>query len=177
MEPSERRIRVLQASEIDMVEPLWLALDRQHRSIGPSWATWWEPATTWKIRRERYRQWLAEPDAFALGAFEGDDLVGYLVAHFLPGPDDSWTTGDRIGDVESLAVAPHRRGAGIGSALLTAARERMLELGVRDLWIGVVHGNADALRFYERHGLRPLMVTVASVPGAGGAEGGDPRRG
>lgn len=166
MQTSEPRISTLDPDDIDVVEGLWLSLDRQHRLVGPSWAEWWEPTTTWAIRRERYRAWLAEPDAFALGAHEGDLLVGYLVAHFLPGPDDSWTTGQRIGDIESLAVAPDRRGAGIGSALLRAARERMLDLGVRDLWIGVVHGNADALRFYERHGLRPLMVTVASMPGS-----------
>lgn len=172
MQASEPRISVVDPDDIDVVEELWLSLDQQHRLVGPSWAQWWEPATTWEIRRERYRQWLAEPDAFALGAYEGDQLVGYVVAHFLPGPDDSWTTGQRIGDVESLAVAPHRRGTGIGSALLTAARERMLDLGVRDLWVGVVHGNTDALRFYERHGLRPLMVTVASMPGGSGREGG-----
>jgi GNAT superfamily N-acetyltransferase len=159
------RIASLAADDIDDLEHLWLALDSQHRLIGPRWAAVWEPPVTWAIRKERYRAWLAEPDAFALGAYQAGTLVGYLIAHYLEGPDDTWITGRRIGDIESLAVDPDRRGRGIGSRLLLAARDRMAGIGVTDLWIGVVDGNVDALRFYARHGLRPLMVTVASMPG------------
>jgi hypothetical protein len=30
-------------------------------------------------------------------------------------------------------------------------------LGIDDLWVAVVAGNTDALRFYERRGLRTYM--------------------
>ncbi|KAA1425793.1 GNAT family N-acetyltransferase [Nocardioides antri] len=162
----EPEIRELPGEQIDVVEPLWLSLDAEHRRLGPAWAPWWDPATTWEIRRERYRHWLAEPDAFALAAYDdGAEPVGYLLAHFLAGPDDTWVTGPRICSIESLSVAPSWRGQGVGGRLLAAARARMASVGVQDLWVGVVHGNEDALRFYRRHGLRPLMVTVGSMPG------------
>jgi ribosomal protein S18 acetylase RimI-like enzyme len=147
---------------VDRFEPLWRALDDEHRQVGPTWPSWWSPDRSWAIRRSRYVQWLAEPDAFALLAELDDRVVGYLVLHFLDGPDDSWVTGRRIADIESLAVLPECRGKGVGRRLLHEARARIAAIGVHDLWIGVVAGNERALRFYEREGLRPLMVTLGS---------------
>jgi putative acetyltransferase len=66
------------------------------------------------------------------------------------------------GMVHHLYVAPDRRGRGIGTALLDAAKARM-PAGFR-LW--VFQGNRPARRFYERHGL----VVVELTDGSGNEE-------
>ena len=65
--------------------------------------------------------------------------------------------GDRTAELETLAVLPEQRGAGIGGALMDAVDQELGRLGIDDLWVVVVAGNADALRFYERRGLRTYM--------------------
>ena len=77
------------------------------------------------------------------------------------GPDDTWVTGD-VAEVESLAVSASERGAGIGTLLLDRVDAELAEAGIEDLQIGVVAANADALRFYERRGLRPRIVMLSN---------------
>lgn len=158
----EHEIRVgrLVLTDLDVVEPLWRALHHEHQRVGPRWPRWWPGDRSWEIRRSRYVEWLSDPDAFGLVAWHSDTPVGYAVVHVRRGPDDSWVSGERIAELESLAVAEGHRNAGIGTKLMDAVLMRLREIGVDDLWIGVVDGNEQALRFYARHGFRPLMATL-----------------
>jgi ribosomal protein S18 acetylase RimI-like enzyme len=61
------------------------------------------------------------------------------------------------GDVESLAVSPQARGAGVGTALLGAVRAELEARGCRHWSISVATDNAAAVRLYERAGFRPLV--------------------
>jgi GNAT superfamily N-acetyltransferase len=54
--------------------------------------------------------------------------------------------------VEDLAVDPARRSAGVGSALLEAARSWARERGATHLELDTAEARADAQRFYEREG-------------------------
>ena len=54
-----------------------------------------------------------------------------------------------------LLVAPGRQRAGLGTALLHAA-ETAARVGANHLYMHVTADNADARRFYERHGYRHL---------------------
>ncbi|MET8527497.1 GNAT family N-acetyltransferase [Micromonospora sp. NPDC005172] len=49
-------------------------------------------------------------------------------------------------------VLPAARGLGVGSALLTAAEQWASDRGITCLSAGIHHRNADAVRFYSRHG-------------------------
>ena len=64
------------------------------------------------------------------------------------------SVGDTVAELESLVVEGRHRGAGVGSALVAAAREFASAAGARQMGIGVAHSNAAALRFYDRHGFR-----------------------
>jgi ribosomal protein S18 acetylase RimI-like enzyme len=124
----------------------------------------------WAIRRERYAEWLAEQDAFALLAeLEPDGAaVGYAVVS-IHGADDSHRTGQRFAEVQSLAVLDDMRGAGVGTALLQAVYVELRELGIEELAISVLATNHDALRLYEREGFKPwVIVTLGKVPPADG---------
>ena len=148
-------IRHLSPSELDLVAPVWASLLAHHGELDPDLPT--RPAAeSWPLRRRDYGRWLAESDSFALVAEDGQEVVGYAVVH-VGGPDETWVTSDRTAELETLAVLPSHRGTGLGGALVDAVEEELGRLGVEDMWVGVVAANSDALRFYERRGLRTYL--------------------
>ena len=95
-------------------------------------------------------------------------VVGYGLAHVLPSDEtwvaDTWVTGARIGEIESLSVLPGYRGAGIGSALLEGLERALERAGIDDLVLGVLPGNTAAMRLYERRGYRPTWMYLSRSP-------------
>ena len=148
-------VRRLQAEELDLVAPVWESLLAHHAAVAPAMATR-PPGESWPLRRADYERWLAEPGSFALLAEDHGAAVGYAVVR-LGGPDETWMTGQRTAELETLAVLPASRGKGAGSALMDAVDEELGRLGVHDLWVSVVASNDGALRFYERRGLVTYM--------------------
>lgn len=148
-------LRRLQAGELDLVAPVWESLLAHHAAVTPALPTR-PPSESWRMRRADYERWLAEPGSFALLAEQDGAPVGYALVH-VGGPDETWVTGERTAELETLAVLPGSRGAGIGSALMDAVDDELGRLGIADLWVAVVAGNEDALRFYERRGLVTYM--------------------
>lgn len=165
------RIAEVGADRLPDIEHLTRALHEHHRTVDPDIPgipprdvdTWWE------IRRDRYASWLREPDAFVLLAEEdGADLpVGYALVSF-HNRDDSHATGDRIAELQSLVVAPDRRGGGLGTDLLHEVYRRVRDRGVEEMVIGVLATNEPARRLYEREGFRPwVILTMGKVPDPG----------
>jgi ribosomal protein S18 acetylase RimI-like enzyme len=81
---------------------------------------------------------------------------------FIP---DTWRTGERIGELESLSVLPSHRGQGIGSALLDAVDDAFEARGIRDVIVGALAANDAALRLYERRGFRPTWLYLSRFEG------------
>jgi ribosomal protein S18 acetylase RimI-like enzyme len=79
--------------------------------------------------------------------------------------------------LEVVAVSAVTRSAGVGSALLAVAETHARRLGLPRLWLVTTNDNLDALRFYQRRGLRIVGVAPgaadearrakAAIPGAG----------
>lgn len=94
----------------------------------------------------------------------------------LPGLGRYGQVMDTHSELDLLAVAVDSRGQGVGSALLAAVQDRLLDRGVR-VWFGNVTSGLDAERlrvFYERHGfqvgpegepLPPLLGRTWTMPG------------
>jgi ribosomal protein S18 acetylase RimI-like enzyme len=173
--PSEVRIVRAGVERLDELEPLTRALHAHHVSVDPA-----IPGVPprdedgwWRIRRNRYGEWLStDDDAFVLLAETTDGTpVGYALVT-LHDEDDSHVTGERFAELESLAVLAAHRDRGIGTALLRAVYRDVRALGVEEMVIGVLATNEPALRLYEREGFRPWVVlTMGKVPdpGPGGA--------
>lgn len=148
------------AELIERLQPLWLTLHAHHRSVQPAF-NYFSDERSWDIRRACYEEWIQQPDSFILLAEEHSSDVGYAFVLIKPGPDDSWITADRIAELETLSVAPARRGHGIGSILLDQVDRELELLGIGDLFIGTLAANIGAHRLYERRGLRPVMTYYA----------------
>jgi ribosomal protein S18 acetylase RimI-like enzyme len=157
------------AADLELLEPLWVAVHHQHQRAMPELRPYVTDAATWQERRGHYDQLFAEHDPALLLGRHGDQLVGYALGYTLPASGtwlaDTWVTGDLIGEVESLAVLPEHRGHGLGSRLLEDLHERLRQQGARDLILGVLPGNADAIRLYERHGYRPTWMYLSRLEG------------
>jgi GNAT superfamily N-acetyltransferase len=162
-------MRIVRAddSRIDELEPLFKAMHEHHRAGGPR-AAQVVPLRSgdeaWARRREHYRAIFEAGRGHLLLAEAAGRAIGYAVVSEI-GPQATLETGTRMAELESLAVLPGERGAGVGRALMAAAHELARELGIDELMLYVMDGNESAMRFYERYGMKPyLHVLVGTVP-------------
>ena len=96
--------------------------------------------TPWS--RSMFASELAKPTSICLGAFEGEDLVGYVI-------------NSRYVDachVMNVAVEPEHRGRGIATALLERLFALTRDDERRGYTLEVRVSNDDAIRLYEKLG-------------------------
>ncbi len=157
------------AADLPLLEPLWVSVHHRHLESMPELAPYVDDRETWGARSALYAELLAKPDTILILAVEEDHAIGYGLAHVMAATDtwiaDTWRTAGRIGEIESLAVLPSHRGQGIGSRLLDALERELSSIGIRDLILGVLAGNEDAIRLYRRRGYRPTWVYLSQFEG------------
>jgi len=124
------RIRPLELEDLNAIESI------EQRAYPTPWS------------RSMFASELAKPTSICLGAFEGDDLVGYVInSRYV----DAW-------HVMNVAVDPGRQRRGVATALL----ERLFELTRNDERRGytleVRVSNEGAIRLYERLGFEPRGI-------------------
>ena len=84
----------------------------------------------------------------------------------------STSTGTLVAKLDDVYVAPHARGRGTGTLLLTSLAAELSALGVARIDTSVHVRNVRAKRYYERNGFRPLgeerlsLLLNAEEPGA-----------
>jgi ribosomal-protein-alanine N-acetyltransferase len=124
------RIRILEPSDLSAIESI------EQRAYPTPWS------------RSMFASELAKPTSICLGAFEGEELVGYVInSRYV----DAW-------HVMNVAVHPDRARRGIATALL----ERLFELTEDDERRGytleVRVSNEGAIRLYEQLGFEPRGI-------------------
>jgi ribosomal protein S18 acetylase RimI-like enzyme len=163
------QLQVGSADDLDLVEPLWVAVHHRHVESMPELAPYVDDAGTWRARRELYEELMAKPDSLLLLAMVDGEPVGYGLTHVMSVAgswiEDTWQTGDRIGEIESLSVLPSYRGTGLGSQLLERLEAHLHDIGVEDMMLGALAGNADAIRLYERRGYQPTWLYLTKLAG------------
>lgn len=154
----------LATERLEQMRELWRGLYEHHTAVLADLRDRELPfEQAWERRREIERRWLAsEPGSFLLAATHEGAYVGYAFVRVRPAAAlaASWSVGDPLAELSILAVAPERRGDGVGSMLLDAVEERLAQMGIEDMLIGVIATNEDAMRLYERRGARPFMTDL-----------------
>jgi ribosomal protein S18 acetylase RimI-like enzyme len=140
------------------LEPLWTALQGHHIAISPRLGglTPRTPQESWQLRSRHYEEVLSHPGAFLLIAEGNGDAVGYALVD-LVGGSHGYRSGTLVGEVETLSVAPDSRRAGVGTALMDAVERELAQVGVREIRLAVLPANAEAIRFYKRRGMEPIL--------------------
>jgi ribosomal protein S18 acetylase RimI-like enzyme len=72
---------------------------------------------------------------------EEDGMIGFIAVWCRPAPY-----------IDNLHVKPSLRSTGVGSALMNAATEQLIQQGHRTAYLWVVESNKRAIQFYERLG-------------------------
>lgn len=98
------------------------------------------------------------PTLIALDA-EGR-IVGALAYEITGDANSDDMTG---GEMEVVSIEASVRHGGVGTRLLDAATEIALAANLRRLWLITTNDNIDALRFYQRRGLRLQELRPGAV--------------
>jgi len=144
-------IRGAEVADADAAVVMWQEMARLHAALD---------AECWHWRPDAPEKWLewflgmiAGEEAVCLVAeSEAGEPVGYLLAKITDRP--SVMVERKCGSVFDLLVLPEHRGRGVGSRLLREATSRLRSKGAETLSLSVAAGNPEAIRFYERLGMR-----------------------
>ena len=106
--------------------------------------------------RRELAHYLRSKKAICLIAWDGDQLLGFVVGHSDP---------RGFGHVVTLDVDPDARHLGIGSTLMFALEERFKNAGGKSIFLEVAVNNRVALSFYKKHGYSVLKTLPRYYPG------------
>jgi ribosomal-protein-alanine N-acetyltransferase len=123
-------IRTLETSDLTAIETI------EQRAYPTPWS------------RSMFASELAKPTSICLGAFEGDELLGYVInSRYV----DAW-------HVMNVAVDPDRRRRGVATSLLERLFELTRDDERRGYTLEVRFSNEDAIRLYEKLGFEPRGI-------------------
>ena len=160
---SDVLVSVAGADRIADLAELWESLGDHHSTLDDVPAVR-AAADRWERRQRQYREWLADGSGRLFIAERDGRALGYLMLTIGDGPA-TWEVGDRVAEIETMAVLPGERAGGVGTALIEAALAAAEAAGLATIAVGVVHSNAAAIRFYERAGFRPFYVELLRFQG------------
>lgn len=121
-------------------------------------------AFTWPLDRGQLRRDLAAHDG-SMHVFAGIDDSGEMVGHVLLDAQPN----HGLGNIGRVAVAPERRGSGLGTALMRAiVRYGFDELGLHRLQLNVYTFNTAAIATYRSVGFVAEGVARESTLGSAG---------
>ncbi|MGH7182114.1 MAG: GNAT family N-acetyltransferase [Nitrospiraceae bacterium] len=93
---------------------------------------------------------LNKPSSRAIGAFDGDNLIGFIVLQMVP-------------HTEPLYVNPDYRGSGVAESLAILMRTFMVEIGSRCFM--VTADTPEAVKLCEAHGMKRIDSPVYLMTG------------
>lgn len=150
-EPNDVKVRLAREEDLGELMRLLGLLFEQEEEFDVQPAAQQPGLTALIAMPERARVLLAERAGYTVGMV----TLQLVVSTALGGP---------AGLLEDMVVDPSARSDGVGSILLTAAIEQAVSLDCRRLTLLTDGENADAQRFYRRHGFAcSTMVSMRLV--------------
>lgn len=157
------RIERAHVRDVKRVKPLsQLLMRRYHGVAGDDWPVR-EPGEAWQRRHQDYMTWINEATGVIFIAWDGDGqnakAIGYAALRFVDS-GAAFDLGERVGEMESLAVLPDHHGKGIGTSLIAACRRELERREIAFCFIETLAGNEEAVALCTRNGFRPYMVRL-----------------
>lgn len=103
---------------------------------------------------------IESPTQEILVAEEDGAVVGFVHVMIIPQKKVSCLKPQTAVYMQDLCVMEDRRNGGIGTKLVSAAKEYGKKHGADFIRTQVFPQNTDGLRFYERNGFREMMKTI-----------------
>lgn len=100
--------------------------------------------------------YIQRPDVGVFVAELDAALIGFIEVHAHEDPVDAAVVSHRYGYVQSLMVTASQRKAGLGRALLQAAKTWTTAQGIAQLRLDIWEFEAGPLHFYERLGFQTI---------------------
>ena len=150
-------IRTATMDDYEVICGLLKVVDEHHVSILPDYFHDYSgPA--------RPRDWVA-------GYVEGDEgdvllaeadgrVVGCVMLKAISLPECPRFVPRRMAHVEEIVVARECRRAGVGTALMEAARRWACDRGLGRIQLGVWASNSSAVRFYKKRGFKTITARM-----------------
>ncbi|WP_168583673.1 GNAT family N-acetyltransferase [Gephyromycinifex aptenodytis] len=157
------RIERAHVRDVKRVKPLWQLLVQRYADVAADDWPVRDANDAWQRRHQDYLTWINEASGVIFIAWEGEGeaarAIGYAALRFV----DSGAAidlGERVGEMESLAVYPEHHGKGIGTSLITACRRELERREIAFCCIETLASNEQAVALCERNGFRPYMVRL-----------------
>jgi ribosomal protein S18 acetylase RimI-like enzyme len=100
----------------------------------------------YRFGRRYMRQLVESADGATWIAEEDGRLAGFAIVEWTRQP------GGTVAYIQTIEVAPERRGRGVGGQLLRRMEDSAREAGAQAIWLHVDAENAGAIRLYRTHG-------------------------
>lgn len=146
-------IRAAMLADYPAIRDLLHDSDGYHAQYAPELAAW--PASP-RFTEAELTELLAHETCLVLVAEEGGEVVGFLEAS-IQSPERPDEAGCPWCGIHNLAVAPNRRGRGIGTNLVEATERWARGKGLTQLRLDVFEFNKAARALYDRLGYRTAV--------------------
>lgn len=162
-------VHVVDAGRWDDCRALWLALRDHSGAVEPQLGALRDDDGSWLMAHSLWADALAKPGSFlVLGEDERQvpPVPLACAAVSIAGGSPSWSAPERYGYIEVLAVAPHARRKGLGTAVMQAVRDELARRGIDEVRLLVTVHNERGQAFYRRAGFEPFGLILRRPPGA-----------
>ena len=149
-------IRLAKQKDIPRLIDLLLQVGQVHHELRPDIF----PPRTLKYDEEYLTELLDEEVCPVFVAVEDDYVVGYCFCALREYQGSAVVGVRRELYIDDLCVDENRRGQGIASKLYRHVMNYAKERGCKAVTLNVWCGNDNAMRFYEKMGMRPRYITM-----------------
>ena len=116
-----------------------------------------------KYEEASLKQLLADPNRPILAAIVDEKLAGYAFCILQVTENDPVLRDRKVMYIDDLCVDEAMRGRGIAGALYKAVCQYAKELGCDAVTLNVWCGNNNAMKFYEKCGLKPQKIGMEYI--------------
>lgn len=158
------KVLIRKANKGDISQILTLLKNQYdlHNSFYPNFYHKWSPELSKKATV--FLEDLLDHAESEVWVAEINEEISGLISFSVTNRDHFDTKVQEFLDISELIVAPNNRGSGIGTKLITKAKERAKKIGVKMLSVPISLKNENAMSFYKKMGFEMKeVIGFASV--------------